>query len=32
MARDPRLCEIFLSGLPKILKVNVSGKPAGQWL
>lgn len=32
MACDPRLCEIFLSGLPKILKVNVSGEPSGQWL
>jgi AraC-like DNA-binding protein len=32
MACDPRLSEIFLSGLPKILKVNVSGEPSGQWL
>ena len=32
LACDARLCEIFLSGLPKILKVNVSGEPSGQWL
>ena len=32
MACEPRLCEIFLSGLPKIMKVSVSGEPSGQWL
>lgn len=32
MACDPRLCEIFLSGLPKIMKVSVSGEPSDQWL
>jgi AraC-like DNA-binding protein len=32
MACDPRLCEIFLSGLPKIMKVSVSGDPSDQWL
>jgi AraC-like DNA-binding protein len=32
MACEPRLCEIFLSGLPKILKVSVSDEPSGQWL
>ena len=32
MACDPRLCEIFLSGLPKIMKVKVSSEPSDQWL
>ena len=32
MACEPRLCEIFLSGLPKILKVSVSDEPSGHWL
>jgi AraC-like DNA-binding protein len=29
---EPRLSEIFLAGLPPILKVNVAKEPAGQWL
>jgi len=29
---DPRLSEVFLAGLPPMLKVNVSGDPSGQWL
>ena len=32
MACEPRLSEIFLAGLPKILKVHVAGEPSGQWL
>ena len=32
MACDPRLGEVFLSGLPEILKVHVSAEPSGQWL
>jgi AraC-like DNA-binding protein len=32
MACAPRLSDIFLSGLPKILKVNVAEIPSGQWL
>jgi len=29
---DPRLSEVFLAGLPPLLKVNVAGDPAGRWL
>ena len=29
---DPRLSEVFLAGLPPMLKVNVAGDPSGQWL
>jgi AraC-like DNA-binding protein len=32
MACEPRLSEIFLAGLPKILKVHVANEPSGQWL
>jgi AraC-like DNA-binding protein len=32
LACEPRLSEVFLSGLPPILKVNVIGEPSGQWL
>jgi AraC-like DNA-binding protein len=32
MACDPRLSEVFLSGLPHIVKVPVSTEPSGQWL
>jgi hypothetical protein len=32
MACEPRLSEVFLAGLPKILKVNISDEPSGQWL
>jgi AraC-like DNA-binding protein len=32
MACEPRLSEVFLAGLPKILKVHVAGEPSGQWL
>ena len=32
MACEPRLSEVFLSGLPQIVKVHVSSEPSGQWL
>lgn len=32
MTCDPRLSEVFLAGLPKMLKVHVSNEPSGQWL
>jgi AraC-like DNA-binding protein len=31
-ACEPRLSEIFLGGLPPMLKVHISGEPSGQWL
>jgi AraC-like DNA-binding protein len=32
MACEPRLSEVFLSGLPKMMKVHVAEEPSGQWL
>src|SRR5579859_3551122 len=32
MAVDPRLSEIFLAGLPKMMRVHVPEEPSGQWL
>jgi len=32
MGCDPRLSEVFLAGLPKILKVHVANEPSGQWI
>lgn len=32
MACDPRLSDVFLLGLPPILKVCVADEPSGQWL
>jgi AraC-like DNA-binding protein len=32
MACEPRLSEVFLAGLPQILKVHVANEPSGQWL
>jgi AraC-like DNA-binding protein len=32
MVCEPRLSEVFLSGLPKMLKVHVTKEPSGQWL
>lgn len=29
---DPQLSEVFLAGLPPMLKVNVAGDPSGRWL
>jgi AraC-like DNA-binding protein len=32
LACEPQLSEVFLAGLPPILKVNVLDGPSGQWL
>jgi AraC-like DNA-binding protein len=32
MACEPRLSEVFLAGLPRILKVHVADGPSGQWI
>jgi AraC-like DNA-binding protein len=32
MACDPRLSEVFLAGLPPLLKVSVTQGPSGQWI
>jgi len=32
LACDPRLSEVFLAGLPPMLKVHVAQEPSGQWL
>ena len=32
MVCDPRLSEVFLAGLPPLLKVHVAKEPSGQWL
>jgi len=32
MACDPRLCEVLLSGLPRILRVPVASGASGKWL
>ena len=32
MTCDPQLGDVFLSGLPKMLKVHVDNEPSGQWL
>jgi AraC-like DNA-binding protein len=32
MACDPRLSEVFLAGLPKMLRVHVANEPSGEWL
>ncbi len=32
MACAPRLSEMFLAGLPPIMKVHVAGEPSGEWL
>ena len=32
MACEPRLSEVFLAGLPKMLKVRLADEPSGQWL
>lgn len=29
---EPRLSEVFLAGLPPILRVHVAGEPSGRWL
>jgi AraC-like DNA-binding protein len=32
LACDPRLCQVYLAGLPPVLKVNLRDDPSGQWL
>jgi AraC-like DNA-binding protein len=32
MACDPRICDVFLAGLPRILKVPVAAGPSGEWI
>lgn len=32
LACEPRLSEVFLAGLPPLLKVHVVNEPSGQWL
>jgi AraC-like DNA-binding protein len=32
LACEPRLSEVFLAGLPPLLKVHVAKEPSGQWL
>jgi AraC-like DNA-binding protein len=32
MACEPRLSEVFLAGLPEMLKVHVADEPSGRWL
>jgi hypothetical protein len=32
MVCEPRLSEVFLKGLPPILRVRVADEPSGQWL
>ncbi len=32
MVCEPRLSEIFLAGLPQMLKVHIAEEPSGQWL
>jgi len=32
MACEPRLSEVFLASLPKMMKVHVTDEPSGQWL
>jgi len=32
LACEPRLSQVFLAGLPPILKVHVVNEPSGQWL
>lgn len=32
MACEPRLSEVFLAGLPKMIKVRIANEPSGEWL
>ena len=32
MACEPRLSEVFLAGLPRMLKVHIANEPSGKWL
>jgi AraC-like DNA-binding protein len=32
LACEPRLSQVFLAGLPKMMKVHVANEPSGQWI
>jgi AraC-like DNA-binding protein len=32
MACDPRLSEVFLAGLPRLVRVQVASQPSGEWI
>src|SRR3954466_1397344 len=32
MACDPRLCEVLLACLPRMLKLHLSDEPSGEWI
>jgi AraC-like DNA-binding protein len=32
MGCEPQLSEVFLAGLPKMIKVHVANEPSGQWI
>lgn len=32
MACEPRLSEVFLAGLPHMLKIHIRGAPSGEWI
>lgn len=32
MACEPRLSQVFLSGLPPLFKINIRGGPSGKWI
>jgi AraC-like DNA-binding protein len=32
MACEPRVCQVFLSGLPSIFKISIRYNPSGRWL
>src|SRR5690242_1982859 len=32
LACEPRLSDVFLAGLPRVLKVNIAREPSAQWL
>ena len=32
LACEPQLSDVFLAGLPRLVKVHVAGEPSGQWL
>jgi AraC-like DNA-binding protein len=32
MACDPKLCEVVLASLPRMLKVHIANEPSGEWI
>ena len=32
MACEPRLSQVFLAGLPRMLKIHIRGAPSGEWI